>query len=297
MPATGLKTRFIFNVGLLGFAEALVLGGATSFASAKVKAQNYLKARIKMCGQGVNFVGCVISQLGAPRTYQTFDGVDFPGIKPPVGDNTSGAITEPNTCDQIKSVLQCNADADPTRHKRMYLSGVPDLVVRESPEGPDLSVQPWKDYFDAWVVQVIADGWGFIAQTSPAGAFVPQPILGVGAELVTNLITINLASDPGFIAGVSTVLIRGNTRINPAYKGMNGKWVVKSKVTAGGVTTLTLFGTSSIDPTKFRKLGSATLYDTAVFTIGAITDLKQTAHKRGNRFLAPLGRRRVVQRI
>jgi hypothetical protein len=168
--------------------------------------------------------------------------------------------------------------------------------MRTDPTGPDLGVAVWLTAFNTWSAKVISDGWGFVGITLEAGSFAPQQILSVGVENVTNLLIAEVAATGALAAG-GNVLIRGNTRINPAYKSWNGRWVIKSINAAGGSTFVTLFGTSGIDSTKFRKLGTLTSLDYTAFPVTRISQGKQTTRKRGNRFLVPRARSRVVQKL
>jgi hypothetical protein len=296
MPANGLKVRFIFQEELFGFTETLVLPNETDFGIAQNKAGTYLKNRLAMSGFGVNIIGVVISQLQGRRVFRTLTAADFPGLSIAKASLIGSSGSQPNDADPAKSTLMLTMESGTTRRKKLYLAGMPDVVMRTDPTGPDLGVSVWLTAFNTWAAKIIADGWGFVGITLEAGAFAPQQILSVGVEGVTNLLIAEVGATGSLAAG-GTVLVRGNTRINPAFKSWNGRWVIKSINAAGGSTFVTLYGTAGIDSTKFRRLGTLTALDYTAFPVTRVSQGRQTARKRGNRFLVPRARSRVVQKL
>jgi|SRR5581483_374978 hypothetical protein len=301
MALQGFRVTFIYNEGVAGFTETLYLPNAVDANDAKTKAQNLLKKRMLTMGAGVNFVGCRISQATAKRRTTVFTAADVPGLSVPAGTVAdSKGNTVDNAADVVKTCLQLRMEGVNSNAKSMYFAGIPDAAIITDPElGGFALITAFSKAFDNWKAQLLKDGWGYKSLVPEAGNFVRYNITGVLVDNATGLLSavVNGGIPAGYAIG-STVAIHGNTRLATSFKSWNGQHTIRSLTDLGnGTTGIMLNGTAGIDSTKFVKLGTVQLIDYGVTTISNILVIRQTAHKRGNRFLLPVARRRVVQRV
>lgn len=304
MPAQGIFTTMFFKDDVYGFSEShLYLNGAGGITpSAVADSFTLFKKRIALCGYGVQAVGMRLSQLGVFRDSKVFTASDLAALNPLAGNfstNTGGTV--PNDSDQPKACVLVRAESGALRRKPIYLAGVPDVIIRENPSGPAvIQIPAWLTLFNSYANTLVAS-WGFAAkQLSSVLGFGATPIIGLATQAGTALIGIVIGAGTITVDGTLPVQVRGVGRTNNAYPSLNGTWQVADVLTStpvAGKTTVFLRGTSHITQSTITKLGTAQLADRTGFPYTAVQLIGQTTRKRGNRFLAPPGRRTVRRSI
>lgn len=303
MPAQGVRVTMFMQDDLFGFSETHVLLQATDLSNGtQQQALNLFKARLKISGFGVQPIGVRLSLVGQSRASITLDPSTFAGIAPTAQQlSGAGVETEANITDQAKSALQLKAYSGFQR-KNIYLGGIPDPIVGEMPRvGRPALYSVWYNLYLAYVAVLTGNSpqWGFICRNS-SGAFAPVNGAGWAQNQGNGQLGMVVSTAVQTYQQGQIVQIKGVKRSNVAYQTANGIWQIAS-VAAGvpgvGFNTYYLLNSAQVSATTLTSFGQiqGVDYKTAQYTSVAIAG--QTTRKRGNRFLVPVGRRRVVKRL
>jgi hypothetical protein len=298
MPITNaIRATFFFEDDQFGISEThdYQTGGALDTAVAPAIA--LLKKRMKLMGFGVTIVGVRLSKEGVFRDSLVLDPTDWAGIAPPAF-NYSGPAGNAGTNDpdQAKACVLVRAESSSLHRKSIYLSGIPDIIIREDPRGPALTQVPqWLSDFNAYANELIVQPWGFIGRSDPAGALAQFPIAGIVTQAGTGLIGIVVANALITYPVLQFVAIHGSTRTHPAYASLNGRWQIGSAEAGPGVgfTTYFLLNSQNVAAPTVINRGTVQAVDFSFLKYTRAQIIGQTTRKRGNRFLAPPGRRTI----
>lgn len=300
MAVTGIRVTMFFEDSPFGISESHIFVLANEITPAIPEALKLIKARMKIMGSGVKAVGCRLSKEGVFRDSQVLDTDDLAGLSNDfnVFKNSEGRDA-PNEADVAKYAVLLRAESGTRRRKPIYLAGVPDVVIGTRPPGPELALQPWWTAdFNKYKTLLQSGKWGFVAK-GIAGEDMPQPtiVAGVLTQVGTGLVGIYTG---GAIAGdvlKDGLQLRGFRMSHPAYPKLNGSWQV-AQVEAGpgaGQTTYWLRNSTSVIASTVVRTGTAERIDHFTVAYTKVQAIGQTSRKRGNRFLAGPGRRRVLR--
>jgi hypothetical protein len=311
MPIAGFQVLMTWRDSNLAINESYIWADAT----AKLKDVVYeagktlMKARSAMMGYGIVPIRLRVSQIGVKRVYYNGPPTDIAVmtvglqqiqiLNPPIGNAPPVGQTVDGAADQAKAaVLADFYSADFSQHSRKFLAGVPDVLIRTDPDGPYVvGDAAWGNLFNAWATILLnnANKWQFKAK--------PKPTLLKGAtfgvDLTTGLLYVNLPTIGGTAVTGGYLQLQGWTMTNKAYISPNGTWQILNVATGTPNTTSNylLRGTGSVAFSQIFTVGTVNTIDTGSSPFGFIQLGKQTTRKRGNRSLAPVGRRLKPVRV
>lgn len=300
MPATGVRCTFIMRGDLLAITETHVFVSSPSLDDAQVGALKLFKLRLALSGFPTRPVALRMSVVGSPRVFRTLGDEDLAGIAPVANNykDRAGNFVN-NNADQSKACLQLSADYADTKHKRIYLAGVPDVVLGD-PDEPGHIVDNawWLALFNSWRNELTGrlKPWGFIARTDPAGVFARVQVQAASNQVGTqNFGVAVLGAIPNANLGTLLQTTRFK-RNNVAFRSQNGTFQISAidvNVPANGFTTYYFRDTSGIASSTITRLGFVQPIDYTTFKYQRIEIDKDTTRKRGNRVLATPGRRTI----
>jgi hypothetical protein len=270
------------------------------------------KARSLLMGYGVVPVSIRMSTVGVRRAFTKVSSSDVSAV--PVGQQSinvnslpavlaaGGANTVDGSAAQGPDAVQYDAYGSlATSHARKFLAGCPAVLVRTSPQGPWTVGDPnWLNLFNAYVqvLKTAANGWVMRVRTFPTVPAAP-PIPVYALDQTNTNLTVTVPTLPGTINNGTILQILGARMQSRAYKAPNGQWrVINVGVPSGGATTYTLqLPFANNFPFLLSGFGTVQVVSYMADTYVAAFPSKEGQHKRGNRVLAPLGRRRVAQQV
>lgn len=289
------KVTLLFRDGVYAISESHWTVGAEELAVTVPKMKKLAIARYKLMGAGVQIIGARVSKEGVFRDSLMLgpDDLAIPvrGTNADKLDNGEGSTGDP---DQAKACPLIRAEGGTQHRKSIYLSGVPDDVIRGNPPVLNFGGVPgFQLKFDAYAKELITKGWGFAVVDQVVAAATKKAVLACVTQAVTGLLGIVTS---GTITGavIGTKLQLRNFKMkNPAYKSPNGRQVI-GQIEEGpgaGQFTYWLLNSAGILPANIFLFGSA---ERVEYTVQAYTELiprNPTTRKRGNRSLAGPGRR------
>jgi len=165
---------------------------------------------------------------------------------------------------------------DPTKHGRIFLSGIPDECTDNA--GKFIPTTRWRAMFNNFKATLIQDRW---AIKNKSGTVPVRNIVGFTQDLETGNVTITTNVAHGFVQDDGIVIH------NTGIPALNGTW----KVLAGGEANTFKIKTSQILP-GFFGLGTVSKIDFDLYEINDATFLGGTHRNRGRFLDSPVGRRR-----
>ncbi|HXG48562.1 MAG TPA: hypothetical protein VNO52_13110 [Methylomirabilota bacterium] len=252
------RTVLIFRANGVRFSEAYALDGIDNLANARLQALPMIKQRLKLCGLGTELLGVRISPIPATRQIELILPNENEWQNPAKPSaSTNGAEVERPT-----SVVLVDLFAADGRRAKHYMGGMPDHIHSETAaDGLRLDRGgDWKNQFDIWAAMVTQQpgqaggaNWGFMGETPP-NAQNSRAIVGGSIDPATGELRVHVAGNQEalFPRGVK-VMVVGNRREVAAFKGPNGKHVVKasSYLEEEDVTQITLQGLRDVDPARW----------------------------------------------
>lgn len=316
MSITGWRVRMLWQNGPNGVSESYYWNNPDVDPTTNIypAALNLMKARSLMMGTSVIPISFRISQLGAFRSYINSNPADLATMA--VGpflltvslnsqQVTAGiSAAQDGSADQAASCVLANFYSGTAQHGRIFLSGVPDVLIRENPLGPwVVGVPSWLTAFNNWAALLTSPSlkWSFKARTSPTIApWVPQAISSIALDgSGSGNWGVQTTTFAAPVAVGSTLQIRGFKMTSRAYVGFNGSWQV-FRIDAGGVGGTNIYylrNSSGVAGSQVAVVGTVQGVDYSLYPYRVITPGRETTHKRGNRSLASPGRRRTVARV
>lgn len=301
MPASGLRVLYVMSCGGRAITETQVLLGQNQVSDVPnlQKVSDLFKARLALSGYPTIPVRARISLVGSKRVYFILPISYMSGIAPVQNnfkDNKGNLVT--NDSDQPKSCLQLAATNGDTVHKTIYLSGVPDVLIGQPDPGGHIAVNPWwLPLYNTYANLLKTGGWGFIARTANAGALAPVNINSYSTDGGTGYLQFVVTGQPAAFVQGAAVQIIGSKMVNRAYAPANGRWII-SKVEpatpAAGSTRYTVLQSTQVPSAGVAVMGQVQLVDYTSYAYTAPPVIVgDTTRKRGNRVLAPAGRRTI----
>lgn len=271
-----------------------------------------MKARSLLMGASVIPVSLRMSLLGTRRAYINAAAADVQPIsvgnisivvKPApafAGVNASNAV-DGSSAQGPDAILVDSYGSKATSHAKKYLSGCPNVLIRTNPLGPYVAGDAaWGALFVAYglVLTTTNNGWLMKVLTVPAPSGV-LTVLSFALDATNTYLTITVPTFAGAPVQGAVVTLHGCKMTSRAYKSPNGSWkIVAPPVTVGANTTYTLgLPFANRFPYLMQAFGTAQIQDYSTDTYTAVNLGREGEHKRGNRVLAPLGRRKTVQQI
>jgi hypothetical protein len=203
-------------------------------------------------------------------------------------------------CDPGDSNILMRLESGSFYRKSLFLSGVPDLVIQSSVytpqacQGYSTAMTNWSKYL-APKGPTAAPVWGFLARNKTAIQCPQVQVLVIQTDPTGKIASVTCAGDPLLDPTDPTKSVVLLSRLNDGtrnYPEFNGLWNVDSVPAPGNFNFV---GSFVPNQTYFMNTGFARkaqkilcLYTNAVVrAIGG--------HKRGNRALTPLGRRKKAR--
>lgn len=226
---------------------------------------------------------------------------DDSSVFPQTTGSSDGGLTDVESDQAKSSVLLKLYNTDYSAVHNQYLAGIPDLVVRENPEGPSVDFSPlYRRRFNAYTAE-LETGWGFVGKIRD-NAFVKLtqvlPTIQVDPIVLDLGFTVSGAL-PSAVIG-SKVFLTDFKAIARPYKVPNGTWLIRKVSTDfpdPGQNTAYLLNTQIFDATKIQFPGKMGVYGLQFFGYSHHDVAQQTTRKRGNRSLAYPGARRKPVRV
>jgi hypothetical protein len=298
MPITNaVRVTMFMADDVFGISETHDYNTSGDLTTVVQPAINLLKARMKLMGFGVSIVGVRLSKEGVYRDSLVLDPSQWAGI-PPGQFNYSGPSGNAGTNDpdQAKACVLVRAESGTLHRKSIFLAGIPDIIIREDPRGPALvQVPQWLTDFNTYAQLLITGPWGFIGRSDPTGTLAQFPISGVLTQAGTNLVGIVVSTALITYNQLDFIVIHNSTRTNKAYASLNGRWQI-GEVDAGpgaGFNTYYLLNSQLVPVPTIINRGTVQKLDYSFLKYSNLQVIGQTTRKRGNRFLAPPGRRTI----
>jgi hypothetical protein len=302
MPVTGMRAVMVIQDDRFCITEAHVIN-SQSFETALPFFINLFKARMQIAGVPAKVFRGRLSLLNARRVVRTLTRVDLASV----GDAVIRTYTGPsgtvgnNDSDQPKSAIQLVLQTDDGTSHSSYLGGVPDVFIKENPEGPAVDLVPgYAMLVNQYIAVLTQPAVGTIVRSKDPAVLKTRAILGADTDLGSGLIRIWSATFVPQLGLGQLVMVRGFKPQQKAFKALTGKFevgFVEADTPNPGQTRLTLRGTKNLNVLDPRTLGTVELvdYTFASYVRGSIG--LQTTRKRGNRQLAGPGRRTQPVRV
>jgi len=264
---------------------------SNDFTACQAATSKLVTARNQIMGTGIKFFGFRMSVDGQPRNAK-FVGSE--SLVSTGADKTSGEVVKDGGAADIpNTALVLRATHNNQRHKQIYLTGIPDEIIRTKPVGPDLTGKSkWYTKFKAYTKLLKEGGvWGFKARTlNPVKTnVVDYTSQQAGAGYLGAIVTNDIAN-----VG-DQVQLRNVKRINPALPKVNGIYFVSEKATDATAGTFTYFlrGTADLSPDNIGDPGTLEIVSYQGYAYTCIRISGQSSRKRGVGSLRPRGRSRV----
>lgn len=301
MPVTGIKCTAFYEDNGRGISEThyYVPGSQTSQAYNPFLA--LIKKRMATMGAGVQAIGGRMSLAGVKRVVEIIDPQDLAGLTPGSANyNFPDGHQEPNDPDFANVCILLRTRAGAQSAGSLFMAGVPDAAIRAGNEGAAVALVPgFATKLNSYLTLLKSGIWGMRTRTKGGGAPPLLQVTSVLSQVGTGNVGLVVTGAVGGIAPTTFVYLTGFTRTNVAYASLNGRWQVDS-VAAGpgaGENTIYLRASSTIPTFQLVHLGTVQLEDFSTVAYTSIDLVGKTTRKRGNRFLAPLARRRVRRPI
>jgi hypothetical protein len=304
MPPTGTRVTLKMQCDTYGISETHVMLTSTNFDTVTLAATALMKARMALSGFPTVPNSIRMSKIGSPRVYRVIGASDLAGLAPiETNLKTSDGNLSSNDSDQPRSCLLLSASNSDTLHKKIYLAGIPDVIIGEPNPGGKITLNAWwlplyNKYKNLLIGTATAPTvWGFVARTLTTVVNYGQyPVVAVSQQAGTNLFGVAVAGTPALITTGSPIQLLGFKRSNNAYAPANGVWYVQSVVQnlpANGFTTYYLLNSTQVNPAILTKLGTIQLVDYTSYAYNNLSIGQDTTRKRGGSFLASRGRRTI----
>jgi hypothetical protein len=301
-PKLGIRCLIQLELGGLAINEAHIWGTNTSMLmDALPDFKNLFAARLALCGNDVNAVGGRLSVLGEPRNSYQLTGDDINGFVGLNAQNTTAtpvpaAGTQP---DQSKACITLVARSTSGNATKIYLAGVPDLILGGSNRNDIAPGQDWwRKLLAPYVNLLVTRPWGWSGISPPQKTFptfqVPIAFGNAGANGLLYVVCTTLAG----IAVPGQIQIGKVGRTNLAYTPANGVWTltnVQADTPVPGQSTYTVANSAGVaGANQLAGTGYVGPYAKAKYAYASVAIDKQTTRKRGNRTLA--GPARLLKR-
>lgn len=294
MPVTGCRVTMIMRDGKFGISETHIKFGATDIASTAPFALRLVKKRMALCAAGVAMDYVRLSMEGVFRDSDILDADDIGDLSPPPAVVSFDAdFKEKNTTDQSKAALLIRMDGGAQSHSKIYLSGIPDYVIRYDDNANFVGLfAPWRKLLDNYTNELITN-WGFAGIVLPTNDNPAKQVTAAVLQDVTALLGLVTTSAAPIDAG-RTVQLRDFRMTNKAYRSINGVWQIASRVDnspSNGLSTYYLRNTAGITPSTILTMGTLFLRDKTTYKYSSAKVRGPTTRKRGNRSLAGPGKK------
>lgn len=301
MAATGIRFTMIFKCAGYGVGENHTLTTATTIEAARQPAIDLLKARMQLMAIGTTVKTARLSKEGVKNDSRILGADVLLPIRPPnvpVGD-PGGAGLDPNV-DQGKAAYQLRLEAGDLRRAPLYLSGIPDFVVRYDANQNPIAPPPfWLTWLNLYIAE-LKKGWGYVGRSLAEGPLAPRNAIRLATDMDTgNLLVTTQSAGAAYSAG-QMISMHGFKLTNRAYNSPNGDWqiaVVTVDSPVAGQVTYQLRNSSGVSPNTVTLLGTIQPLDYTTFAYDQIQPIGPTTRKRGNRSLLPVGRRLIRRRV
>lgn len=299
------KVTVGFSNGVFSPTESYITPSRTGDAAASL-IQGLLSRRASLLPPTIIFKGVRVTILPPdpnvptarrkskfmPPTLGEIPGTSASFVIPIRGDRTD---TAGNAVDQARSCLQVRTTFDDDRSSTLYMSLVPDSVIRGEPASYFPDGNPgWAKTFKVWRDWLVENGFQ-IRALSNTGAFVPKAIANwASASTPPSNIGFVLPNSPpsGITQGVF-VKVQGVRRRGTDKLSYNGRYYVDSLNTTlvPSSTVYFLRGTEAGDVTSIKLPGTVKLVGYAYYPISYLLPVRGGVHKRGNSYASLRGRR------
>lgn len=292
MADVGVRCTMFFHLDRAGWSESHINTAATINAAVRNDFVELFKARMQLSTAPVVAFRGRMSLLNSPRSSVLLDNVSMNQIQQSLGS----PVAANDKADQPKAAALCRFYATDVSKKNLYISGIPDAIITEDPEGLPAHVNPlWQARFDAYKAQLINGRWGYRGRVPPTVApAVPVAALSTLQRESDGAFGVTVAHNALAVAEGDKLQLR-NFKMNLAGQlSPNGVWEVlafNASSPTADKDSIYFRRSTMIDAEEVRLLGTVgkVVYDVFPYTSGII--VSQTTHLRGNSFLFGRGRR------
>jgi len=300
-----IKVTLFFELHRWGWSESYLDIADVELAPASVRVETMANRRIALCGAGVAMVGARVSKETRPGTQDTTGDsklVDLFGTGKATGrilaEDVVPALAGEVFPDPAPScVLLRGEDSTGRRRKSVFLSGIPDAIVRTMPLGPDLGLGAgWWARWVAWRTIMTAGQFGFWGRKLAGGATARQTVIGVQASgLVPNIMGVRTTNAGSLFAIGDRVQLKGFRHRIQAVHRWQGQWYVDSVTEVVGPPPTRIYflrNSQLLDPDDVIKMGTVEGVEYEPITLTDLLIVRQANRKRGVGSAPPRGRLR-----
>lgn len=301
MAATGVRCTMIFRDGALAITETHVWTNATTIADTMLPFQALVKKRVTLNANGVVLVKGRLSKEGVKRDSRILPAA-FLALQgaggAPIGD--PGGVALDANPDQPKACYRLICFATDLHQTNLYLGGIPDYVCRFDANARPVAPPPqWQLNLDAYIAELLK-GWGYVGRAQLEGALAPRPVVKLSTNMDSGLLQVVTAVAGAPYSVGQKVQMHDFKLTNNAFVPINGDWqidAVETDAPSAGFIRYTLRLSASVNPATVSVLGSIAPIDFTTYKYDGIEPVGPTTRKRGNRQLAPVGKRLIRRRI
>ena len=294
-----------FKVEEYGWSEAWLDTQSSDIGSAKARAIELAKARLKICASNTLLKALKVSLEARPSTpLTTGDGesVDLSplhGIGGPV--SALDAVKVPSTWisdhPNVSLMVECGV-TDSRHRKKVFFAGLPDALFVTNPIRANYEAvsPPWLAHFNLLKKFLTGQGWGAWFRHLSGGLAEHQPVVGI----------IQSTTAPGYWGIVTTtegpalpvntrVQLRGFKHRPWASRRWQGQWYIDSVATAAGppaTRTYFLRHSQLLEPGGVLNYGTIEGVLYAALPVNSLSNPKVVTRKRGVGASPPRGRSR-----
>lgn len=271
---------------------------------------NLVIARLSLCGGGVVLRRATMSVETRPgQVINTGDSLPVVLAGAPVGVAKETAVEEivpgladggaadiPNTC----LLIDCST-ATGRHHKQVFMAGIPDVIIKTIPPGPDIKAAGgWMDRYREWRDVILADQWGWWGRQLSGGGADPQQVVATQQQAAApNLWAVGTTNSGVLYAEGDRVQLRGFRHKPCTLCPWQGQWTIDHVVEVAGPPARRWYylrGSENLDPTRITRLGTIekVLFEVKVTSRFFIT--KQATRKRGVGWNPPRGKSKPRRR-
>lgn len=279
MPVKTTWQYTIDQAGLCyGLSEHVYYLPSDDIEAAKEPAKALIAKRLACCASNIQTLGIRLSAEGPPRTTDWIPSIKLAGNGQGAvfGEQTALASDTPNNC------LLLRATNLNQRGRNMYFAGVPDVIMKTAPVGPNFTLAgaTYSKAFEAWKKELCGGTWGFMARA------IAEP----EAEIIDWITEAGGTGKLGAVVGsdianvTDKVQVKDITGFPLGGAVPRGTWKVASEAQdeyAPGTWTYYLRNTEGYAPAAINDPGKLVLIQYQPFAFTSVEVTRQGHKKRG----------------
>jgi hypothetical protein len=293
MAATGIKCLMTIQDDRYAIGE-FHIQNSNDFDAVKPRFISLFKQRMLLSGPPAIAFRGRMSLIGARRVTRTLSKIDLAlaGIASSQTFTNKDGKSADNTSDQPKSSVQLLLTTEDGTTHSTYLGAIPDVIVGELPEGPEVGLFPgYAVVVKAYTDLLVSDAWGTTVRAKDDATVQAKGISDVVVDDATGLVQVTAPTFDPQVVRNQKVMIRGFLPENKAFKRLTGIYRISLVSDAGGgQSNYLLLGTAGLNVNHPLSKGTIEKVDYVFKKYIAGSIGLQTTRKRGNRQLAGPGK-------